>query len=296
MKQLKLVVFEEHNEAFFVWHQAKKNGWIASSGNTLIHIDEHSDWNYPRLTQPILEGNESSEVALDFSRNQLNIGNFIWPAIYQKTFDQVLWCKASYMKEHPASRMFIIKTNEHGYEFVTGMTTQDFVSIGHGSPSFVHYQKIPLSHQITVKAPVVISICLDFFSSWVFPKTKNSEIEISQREAEKFKNDPYHFLKLTTGSRVDLIYKHDQPFLMFNQYEYEEWSRLKVSPEEIDNRIDKLLHMISKPEIDIKLVTISRSRLSGYTPDDQWEFIEQKLIDKMSEIFDIKISSLADIA
>jgi len=103
-------------------------------------------------------------------------------------------------------------------------------------------------------------------------------------------------LRLTTGSRVDLIYKNEQPFLIFNQYEYEEWSRLRVNAEEIENRIDKLLHMLSKPEIDIRLATISRSRLSGYTPDDQWEFIEQRLKEKMNEFFDIELCSLADLA
>ena len=42
-----LVAFEEHYEAFFVWHHARDAGWLAESKNILLHVDEHADLRLP---------------------------------------------------------------------------------------------------------------------------------------------------------------------------------------------------------------------------------------------------------
>lgn len=43
------------------------------------------------------------------------------------------------------------------------------------------------------------------------------------------------------------------------------------------------------------MIDICRSRLSGFTPDDQWEFIERKLIEKFSDTYEIEINNIKDI-
>lgn len=284
----RLVVIEEHHEAFHVWHRARYAGWIAPSGNALVHIDEHSDWDFPRLTRSILSPDASRDESIVFTRDQLHIGNFIWPAIYLDTFDQVLWCKANLVKEHPNNRMFIVATDEHRREFVTGRTPNNYVTIGYGAPHFVDYQMVPLSHVPQVEKPVTVGICLDFFSGWVYPKPVNARIEITAAEAERFLTDPYHFFRLSPGSRPALLEEDGRFLLTFNDYGYEEWARLRVDEAEIARRVDRACELLSRAPLNIRLVTISRSRLSGYTPADQWEFIEERVIAGLSRFLDIE--------
>lgn len=283
----RLTVIEEHHEAFHVWHRARQAGWIAPRGNSLLHIDEHSDWDFPRLTRPILSAQAPREEALSFTREQLHIGNFIWPAVYLDTFGQVLWCRANVVKEHPANRMFIVATDEHRREFVTGRTPHETVSIGYGEPHFVHHQMIPLTHELEPMGPLTMGICLDFFSGWVYPKPADARLEITAAEARRFREDPYHFLRLAPGSRVRLSEEDGRHVLVFNDYGYEEWPRLRVDEAEIDRRVARVCELLARRPLDMRLITISRSRLSGYTPADQWEYIERRMIEGLRRLYDI---------
>jgi hypothetical protein len=72
-------------------------------------------------------------------------------------------------------------------------------------------------------------------------------------------------------------------------------SKLKVSEQEIIRRIDIFLEFLIKNNLEPQLIDICRSRLSGFTPNDQWEFIEQKLIEKLSTIYELEINHITDI-
>ncbi len=281
----RLAVIEEHHEAFHVWHRARLAGWIAPSGNTLLHVDEHSDWDFPRLTRPILSPDAAREEALAFTRDELHIGNFIWPAVYLDTFSQVLWCRANLVKEHPSNRMFIVAADEQKRQFLTGRTPHATVSIGFGDPHFVHYQMIPLSHEPEPMGPVTLGVCLDFFSGWVYPKPVGAEIEVTAAEAQRFRDNPYHFLRLSPGSRAALEERDGAWFIVFNQYGYEEWPRLRVDEAEIDRRVERMCEMLARRPLDMRLITIPRSRLSGYTPMDQWEHIENRVLEGLSKLY-----------
>jgi hypothetical protein len=91
-KNVPLVVVEEHHEAFYVWHYAAQEGWLGRDGNTLLHVDEHADMFLPRLRRPLTSISSLTDLA-EFTYNELNIGNFIWPAIYLGFFSRVLWLR-----------------------------------------------------------------------------------------------------------------------------------------------------------------------------------------------------------
>jgi hypothetical protein len=77
-----LVLLEEHHESFYLWHYAIKEGWLKPAGNSLLHFDEHSDLGLPPLRTPLHAVNTLDEIAA-LTYNQLGIGNFIWPELFQ---------------------------------------------------------------------------------------------------------------------------------------------------------------------------------------------------------------------
>lgn len=72
-------IFDNHNHAFFFWAWAFKNN-IIGLGETLLHIDQHSD-----MRQPDNYINENSfknlEKVFNYTNFVLNVGNFIQPAL-----------------------------------------------------------------------------------------------------------------------------------------------------------------------------------------------------------------------
>jgi len=88
-QNIKTFIIEEHHEAFFVWNYAVLNNLLPAKGNNLFRIDEHSDMETPRFNLSIHELNGDLTLLENFTYNELNIGNFILPIIYQELFNKV---------------------------------------------------------------------------------------------------------------------------------------------------------------------------------------------------------------
>jgi hypothetical protein len=82
---LNALVFEEHHEAFYFWKEA------GLKGLSLVHIDEHSDMDLPTLQKPMLAKNASLDETRAFILRELNIANFIWPAVLDGMLSEVWW-------------------------------------------------------------------------------------------------------------------------------------------------------------------------------------------------------------
>lgn len=69
------VVMDNHNHAFYFWHQALRQGWVAP-GATLVHIDQHRDTRVPG------QGYAGATLAEAFAYTNfhLNVGNYVVPA------------------------------------------------------------------------------------------------------------------------------------------------------------------------------------------------------------------------
>ena len=77
---------EEHHEAFLVWHDAIKRKFLPKKGNTLLHVDQHSDLAKPVLRTSINELKLEKEALLSFTYDELGIGNYIFPAVFTGIF------------------------------------------------------------------------------------------------------------------------------------------------------------------------------------------------------------------
>ena len=118
---IKTFIIEEHHEAFIVWNYAIKEGLIPPTGNTLFHVDEHSDMGIPRFNYNINELNGNISQLKDFVYNELNIGCFILPAAYKKIISNIYWIKQFHRKsDYPGDEMFIRSFNKGGKRLLMG--------------------------------------------------------------------------------------------------------------------------------------------------------------------------------
>src|SRR5437773_2525459 len=120
-----LVIVEEHHEAFCVWHHAIWRSWLARRGNALLHVDEHSDLRLPRLRRLPDQFSGPADVAR-FAYEDLGIGTFIWPAVFQRIFDRMIWLRPMILNREPA-RLATTWLQQRGrdVELVLGWYTGD---------------------------------------------------------------------------------------------------------------------------------------------------------------------------
>lgn len=73
------VLFDNHNHAFYFWHEAKEKGILTATSH-VVHIDAHTDLRTP----PLLLSQEDStllEKVFQYTNDVLNVGNFLVPAM-----------------------------------------------------------------------------------------------------------------------------------------------------------------------------------------------------------------------
>lgn len=84
-----VVIFDNHNHAFFFWMAAYQAGVIPAGGR-LCHIDQHTDMREPDADPPSLEAMSADlRLAFNYTNFDLNVGNFIRPALHTGLFHHV---------------------------------------------------------------------------------------------------------------------------------------------------------------------------------------------------------------
>ena len=77
-------IFDNHNHAFFFWAYALQKE-LFSAGATLVHVDQHTDMRNPQKMIAADELNDLKRV-FDYTNYELNVGNFIQPALHTGLF------------------------------------------------------------------------------------------------------------------------------------------------------------------------------------------------------------------
>jgi hypothetical protein len=284
-------VMEEHHEAFLVWMYAIRQGLLNSTGNTLLHVDEHSDWSVPRLRSPFdTVGATLAEVA-DFTYNELDIGNFIWPAIYNGLFPEVYFLRTWQVGAQARRDLFVCSANPQRTEFITGPVS----GLGREEKDDVRkvaYETLTPAGDFFAAGPVVLDIDLDYFSSLAYPEYENPRVEITHAAYENFKGDPYHILRISPGGKVTAQREEDRCFLVFNDFPPQQ---PRISLEAVHQRLTDFFGFLERRRVQPVLVDICRSRRSGYTPKAHLELIESEVLRGLSERYDLHIQSIQRI-
>lgn len=74
-----ITVVDNHNHALYFWLEALHQKKI-SMGLPLIHVDQHKDMRDPGVSLPS-EALTDPQAAFEFTNTQVNVGNFIVPAL-----------------------------------------------------------------------------------------------------------------------------------------------------------------------------------------------------------------------
>ena len=84
-RRIPVFIFDNHNHAFFFWHQALSDGKISEKAK-LVHIDAHTDLNSPPYFLPTEQKNNLEKI-FEYTNFVLNVGNFILPAVHTGCID-----------------------------------------------------------------------------------------------------------------------------------------------------------------------------------------------------------------
>lgn len=294
MKKIPLFVIEEHHEAFFIWNYAGINGLIEASGNTLLHVDQHADTSLSRYHMSIKSLTGDLQALCKFTYGELCVGDFIPAAIYQGLFKELYWLQHQEVKL--AQTIHVYSYNQAGKALrmtpnihEAGVFSSDRKSVTYGLRT--------VKDEFPYKEAVVLDIDLDYFScdkQHRWEGGRSSQVEITKEEYERFTTDRYHPLRINVGG-VKVRRENGRYYLLVNAFSEVIQSDLKVSQDQIIERIDSFAQFLRDNSIQPQLIDICRSRFSGFTSEDQWEFIEKALIEKLSTVYDVELSHIGDI-
>lgn len=301
MTKIPVILFEEHHEAFFVWHYAIQKNWLPKSRNILLHIDEHSDMGIPRFNYALNSLNGNLKEIYDFTYNELTIENFIIPAIYQGLFNQIYWIRQS--REVPLPPSMCVYSYDREGKILSAKSSEELGNTALFDPRYkrAKFQCLTVKEadKFPEKPSVILDIDLDYFSCNNKHYNFQGELEITEPQYHSFRQDPYQFMRLTLGSSIRTKVEQGRYYLVFNKYSSDEADKipnsLKVSEAKIIERIDRIVELLQVKQVEVKLIDICRSRLSGFTPEDQYQFIEDNLITKLGTLYDLEVVNLSEI-
>ncbi|MGA2019011.1 MAG: UPF0489 family protein [Candidatus Sulfotelmatobacter sp.] len=292
-----LVTVEEHHEAFYVWNYAVRKGWLTASGNTLLHADSHSDLALPRLRRPLDSIGDLADLA-EFTYEELNIGNFIWPSVYLGLFSRVLWVRYRHKLTEGGWQSIMIGTKNHyKTDFFTASSLHATPYAAATDVRRIEYSPVTTQECIKTDQPVVVDIDLDYFCCNEYPQLPVLEVETTKAEYERFTHDPYHFLRIQCG-KVSVIARDERYFFVYDDFPHRDDQELLCSPidqSQVQERIIDFINYLRSYSILPPLIVICRSVFSGYTPRQHSSFVEESLTQQLGELYSLQTFSIQDL-
>jgi hypothetical protein len=295
MTKTPIFIIEEHHEAFFIWNYAVINGLIPASGNTLLHIDQHADTSPARFYTSIKSLSNDLRAIGKFTYNELGIGIFIPAALYQGLFKELYWLQHNKLKV--ATTLHIYSYNQAGQALLMTANIHEAGVFSSDRQSVDYQIKTAADTLPTPPETVVLDIDLDYFScakEYPWQNMGSSRVEITEAEYERITTNKYHPLRLSAGG-VKVHRENGRYYLLVNAFSEAVTTQLKVSPEQILHRIELLAKFLQDNQVRPQLIDICRSRFSGFTPEDQWEFIEHNLLEKLNGLYNGEVSHISEI-
>jgi hypothetical protein len=304
MRSQKIPVFilEEHNEAFYVWNECVQNSIIPAANNVLYHIDEHGDMGVPRFNKSINSLNQADrDEVRTFTHEEIGIGSFIMPTMYKGIFNSIYWFKLQHKTSRRDHLMYVRTYNADGLKLLSGPVTDEIRKASEVDRDLKIFDFHLNNIDEMPEAPfsIALDIDLDYFSCSGNPvELYEISIEITKAEYDKFHSSPYHQSKFL-GFKSNVYEADGKYHLILNDYKHTYPDlypfTLKVDRELIIERIGEVINKLKVRKVLPKVITICRSRFSGFTPDDQWEFIEGSLLEGLKSLYELEVHSVAKL-
>ncbi|WP_442591400.1 UPF0489 family protein [Pedobacter sp. AW31-3R] len=298
--KIKTFILEEHNEAYMVWQYALKSDLIKKKNNTLIHIDEHSDMGVSQYKTSIYDSSLSFKAIRDFTYNEVSIGGFIVPAVLLGLFDKVFWIKQHHHKKRYGHFSMLARSyNAAGKKIKCSKTDAEAAAenIAEGSDlkRFDYY--LHHAEDMIPAHDLLLDIDLDYFCCTGDPqKMKETYIEITKDEFDEFNVDKYHMLRyVMLDQQIETLQIQDKYYYVINNFKEVYPFAENVEEEIIQTRISSLIKNLKEKKIIPSIITICRSKISGYTPDNKCEFIQKNLLDQLQALYDLDIVAIEEL-
>ncbi len=294
-----LFIMEEHHEAFFIWNYGYFKGLINPFGNTLLHVDSHEDMVIAKLSTSVDEIQDDLIEIYEYGYREFGIASFIMPAIYRGMINNYTFlCRYDDSSQNRSNR-YVASYQSEGKFFKTGEVNPllrvqlQSEESQWGKYQFYSYQEIGLASNFSTSQPLILDIDLDYFSCDNSLSSAETKIEISEGAYLDFKNNKYHPFRIMPAAALSVTKEEDHCYLHYNEWQ-EVPDLKKVSTDVIDKRINRFVNFLKENELKPGLIDICRSRLSGYTPMDQWEYIENKLLEGLGQLFSLEINHISE--
>lgn len=294
-----LFIMEEHHEAWFIWNYGYFKGFINPFGNTLLHVDSHDDMVIARLNTSVDSLEDDLKQIYDYGYQEFGIATFIIPAIYRGIINNYTWlCKYNAYNGKRIDR-YVASYESEGKFFQTGeinpllQVKLQSDENQWGRYQFYSYQEIGLGSTFTTSQPLILDIDLDYFSCDNSLSSAETKIEITEEAYREFEYNKYHPFRIMPAAALSAAKEGERYYLYYHEWQ-EPKGLKKVSLEMIDQRINRFVEFLIKNNLKPGLIDICHSRFSGYTPADQWQYIENKLLDGLGQLYDLHISHISE--
>ena len=285
-----IYVFDEHNEAFYFWHEAKKDGFL-NEPTDLFHVDAHHDMGRPEPFQKSLYFPDDSppngylNYFQDFARSELNIGNYIFPAVLCGLIRNVYFifppwrnCKTRRKKMNVCSVFGegkILKYNLRIDKKPDPRIFRAYPDLTHFNFSMQEIEKIPQNRKMILDIDLDYFACSDTVTNRIRYELEITKDQFLQKEV---------FLQGNTlpfsGLEFGFAEKDERFYVAVGLKKVRDRSHLP-DHEEIESEIGRVVDTFRSKKIRPVVITLCRSSVSGYCPKEYAQFIEQKLIERL---------------
>lgn len=285
-KDLPIFCFNEHHEAFYFWHKARLEGYLAGATD-LVHIDAHDDMAPPlQFSESIYPKEQSDSATLEFYRrftfSQLTISNFILPAILSGVVRNVYFVYPGWRKFKPARKFTTI-----GSAFGEGTVIKHGVKISRAAHPLLHkaipdltpyYYMSGEARHLPRNRQVILDIDLDYFCCRdSITNHLSYDLEVTRFQ---FNNKALFLAEKTlpfSGLNFEFFEREDRYFARIAPKKTRDISHLPAMAD-IERELQRLISILIAKKIKPVIVTISRSCDSGYCPRGMAEQIEPLLM------------------
>jgi hypothetical protein len=286
-REVPVYTFDEHNEAFYYWHVARRRGFLDGPLD-LVHVDAHDDMGLADKYERSLycpDGTDEADYLAyyrAFADEQLDIASFIVPAVLGGVVRNVYFVYPAWRTMKPARRRLNVcsafgegKVIKHGLDLRGEVDRR--VNLAYPDLRRFTYHVLPLE-KLPQRRRVVLDIDLDFFACRDTVRNLYSyELEISAEQfaaREQFLADA----SLRWAGLEFAFAEKDGRYVAQVAHKKVPESVHLPADEEIREEVGKLVDTLALKGIRPAAVTVCRSCFSGYCPGEYVQAVEAEVL------------------